>query len=693
MPSFLCVCLALAGAADGPAPPRGKVIAIRGEIDTAQRNRVVSLARAAVRDGVRTLVFDLAPSSKTGFGEALSLAQEIGKLGDRRIAFIGQPLYGHGLLVALACDEIVMAESAKLGNAYADAPDQDAGDVETAAYRKVATDHQHDPALALTMVKRDLRVFQVRAGGGGKRYLTEEQLPEFEQANRVLDKKTIKDRGERKAYGAREARELGLAAAVVETLRDTAARYGISEADAVPEGAAGAENPLLLKLTRPLDPATLGFVRRQLRQAKDRGCTLLFVEFDAVAGDDESAEGIGKALAEFPGKTVGWISGAATGPAVLAALGCQELTMAPDAKLGGYAPPENVGGAHADALARTAAKSRIPEAFVRRLVDHTVQVYQVRSAKDRNVVAYRTNQQLLDPVQAKDWEKDPPGPILDKGAPTTMNARDALRFEVATAVADSPAALAKLHGVVEAVPTMQPGWVDAMVEWLTSSAGTVFLVTAGLFCIYLELQMPGFILPAICAGVCFVLFFWSRCLSDLAGSLEIVLFVSGLALLALELFVIPGFGFAGILGIAMMLLSLVLASTSFSVPQSESEVWQMASGIGRIMLAFGLFGVLAFTASKYLGQLPFLRGMVLEPSAATPDEEIGGAPADLPEELAELVGARGLAASTLRPAGRMQIGERFYDVVAQGEFIAAGAEIEVVEAARTRIVVRPARRG
>ena len=51
-----------------------------------------------------------------------------------------------------------------------------------------------------------------------------------------------------------------------------------------------------------------------------------------------------------------------------------------------------------------------------------------------------------------------------------------------------------------------------------------------------------------------------------------------------------------------------------------------------------------------------------------------------------------MAASTLRPAGRMQIGERFYDVVAQGEFIAAGAEIEVVEAARTRILVRPARR-
>jgi hypothetical protein len=113
------------------------------------------------------------------------------------------------LLVALACDEIVMHETAKIGNAFAENPDTEAADFEVQVYRQFATDRGQDPWLALTMVVKNLRVYQVRSAVGGKRYLPEDKLAEFERKTGIASKKTIKEAGERRTYDAREAREIG----------------------------------------------------------------------------------------------------------------------------------------------------------------------------------------------------------------------------------------------------------------------------------------------------------------------------------------------------------------------------------------------------------------------------------------------------------------------------------------------------
>ena len=100
-----------------------------------------------------------------------------------------------------------------------------------------------------------------------------------------------------------------------------------------------------------------------------------------------------------------------------------------------------------------------------------------------------------------------------------------------------------------------------MVFWLNKTWVTVLLVMLGIVFIYMELHfMNG--MCGILATLCFALFFWSRALGGTAGWLEVILFVIGLGCIAMEIFVIPGFGVFGISGGILVIASLVLLTVA-----------------------------------------------------------------------------------------------------------------------------------
>jgi membrane-bound serine protease (ClpP class) len=240
---------------------------------------------------------------------------------------------------------------------------------------------------------------------------------------------------------------------------------------------------------------------------------------------------------------------------------------------------------------------------------------------------------------------------------------------------------------------LQPTWVDGLLASLTTPGATVFLLVVGLTCLYIEFQMPGFGVAGLLAAVCFVLFFWARFLSETANSLELVMFLLGVIFLAIELFVLPGFGVTGVAGICLMLASLVLASQTFVIPSTETETLELAGNLAQIFGSMIAFFALAVVLAKFFPHIPVFGRMMLPP----PGEADDGVDRPLFEEEAEfaesaLVGAVGIAASPLRPAGRMKLDDRYYDVLTLGEFIESGSAIEVIEALPSRIVVRASRR-
>ncbi|MCC6556205.1 MAG: hypothetical protein IT372_24860 [Polyangiaceae bacterium] len=149
--------------------------------------------------------------------------------------------------------------------------------------------------------------------------------------------------------------------------------------------------------------------------------------------------------------------------------------------------------------------------------------------------------------------------------------------------------------------------------------------------------------------------------------LVILLMAVGVVLLALEILVIPGFGVVGLLGIAAVLAACVVAWTGLGAAYG---LLSLGAGIAAAGLLFWL--VPRTRAGK---------AMVLSETQA------GGRAASA--GLAELLGREGRALTPLRPAGSVEIGDRTVDVVTDGVYVEAGAEVRVVKVEGARVVVEP----
>ena len=189
------------------------------------------------------------------------------------------------------------------------------------------------------------------------------------------------------------------------------------------------------------------------------------------------------------------------------------------------------------------------------------------------------------------------------------------------------------------------------------------------------------------AALCFVLYFWAHH-DQMRGHLTmlaVLLFILGLILIALEIFIVPGLGVTGISGIVLIVLSLGLV-TLVKKPETTQE-W-MDFGATLTTLGFGLVGSVgtALLVAWYLPHIPYANRLMLAPPTEALDSlEEQGVPVGTP---AALLGAIGVAATALRPAGKAQFADDYLDVVAEGSYVPAGARVQIIEIEGNRIVVK-----
>ena len=175
-------------------------------------------------------------------------------------------------------------------------------------------------------------------------------------------------------------------------------------------------------------------------------------------------------------------------------------------------------------------------------------------------------------------------------------------------------------------------------------------------------------------------------LGGLAGLEDIALFVVGLILVIVEVFFFPGYGFLGVAGVALMVFALLMgmiehypgSPTMPPLPEFQVPVLKLAGA-----LLFSGVGLLL--ASRFLPSTPLFGRLVLQ-SATHRSEGFSAA-----DDTTHLVGQLGVASTLLRPSGTARFGDTPLNVVTRGDFIEAGAEIVVVEAHGSRIVVERAR--
>ncbi len=217
---------------------------------------------------------------------------------------------------------------------------------------------------------------------------------------------------------------------------------------------------------------------------------------------------------------------------------------------------------------------------------------------------------------------------------------------------------------------------DRTVFFLTSPYISALLLSLGGLGLLVEIRTPGFGIPGF-LGLLFIgLFFGGHMLNEVpnAGILGL-LFIVGLALIILEVFVIPGFGVAGILGLILMLVSVFYIFFQNTDDVNTALLWLSVSII--------LTSVLAIVATIFLPKsAPFQRFALSTVMSTDQGYHSAGA-----QDFQSFIGKTGVALTPLRPAGTARIDNKRLDVVTVGDFIAQNTRVKVLEVEGSKISV------
>jgi membrane-bound serine protease (ClpP class) len=269
--------------------------------------------------------------------------------------------------------------------------------------------------------------------------------------------------------------------------------------------------------------------------------------------------------------------------------------------------------------------------------------------------------------------------VVDKGKLLTLTTLEALTHKVANFSADTLEEALVVTGLPDAeVRRASQTWAETLVRFLTNPVVSSLLMTVGMLGLLVEIRTPGFALPGALGLLSLGLFFWGHWIVQLAGWEELMLVGAGVILLGLEIFVLPGFGVAGIAGI--IALATVLGMTLVGAGATASVI---LGAFGRVAISILLALAGGLLLLRVLPQLPFGRRLVF-------DAEIGADQGytSPPESDRLHLGRAGVALSPLRPAGVAEIDGSRVDVVSEGGFFRAGAAIEVTRVDGNRVVVR-----
>lgn len=452
-----------------------------------------------------------------------------------------------------------------------------------------------------------------------------------------------------------------------------------------------------------IDRSLVVFLRRSINNAKDQNADIIVFDINTFGGRVDSALQIATLIGA--GEDVLTVAYVTTGPesigvswsaGALISFSCNRIYMAPGTSIGAAAPvymtqegteqaSEKVVSAIRAQMAALAEKNGYPVDIARAMVDEDIKLQEVYLDNELLVI---TDEELAD-IERKAKEsgqKVEVGKVISpSGKLLTLTAKEMERYGVSSGtVSNLKDLFISLRLEDPEVTGLEESVADRVVGALTGSLFTSLLIMAGMVALFMELTSPGFGVPGTIAIICFAVVFASYALLGTVGSLELIMFILGLVLLILEIFVIPGFGVAGISGIVLIIASLVFSMQGFVWPDYD---WQwnlfrknLLTVSTSVVASFIAFGILAY----FLPQGKLFSRLTLK---ATQSVELGFT-VQAQEEGAQILGKRGKAITTLRPSGKAEIDGEEFVVETDGEFIEPGDSVEVIEISGNRIVVR-----
>ncbi len=416
---------------------------------------------------------------------------------------------------------------------------------------------------------------------------------------------------------------------------------------------------LVVPIEGTIDLGMVPFVERALHEAANGQAAAVVLDVNTLGGRVDAAIAIRDQLLGSPVPTVAFINPRAISAGALIAIAAEKLVVAGGATIGAATPVLLGSG------------GELPQAVEEKTLSYVRKEF--RATADARRRPGLIAEAMVDPDVAIDG-------LVSPGKLLTLTTDEALQQKLADLRADSlPAALAELGWANADLRRLEMNWAERVVRFITQPVLASLLMTLGVLGLVIELRTPGLGVPGLVGVLSLVTFFWGHALVRLVGWEQIALVVAGFLLLALEVFVIPGFGLAGVLGLLALALGL-----GTSLIGDGASLRAIAVAGSRVAVSAALAIVISLVAFRYLPRLPGGQKLVLDRSLEGRTHPVSAHEV----KRGSLLGVSGTSLTPLRPAGSASLNGLRVDVVSEGDFIDSGEYVEVVRDEGLRVVVK-----
>lgn len=436
--------------------------------------------------------------------------------------------------------------------------------------------------------------------------------------------------------------------------------------------------PLIYKinLKKEIGSTSWIYVRNGLNEADSLKAACIILHMNTYGGTVLHADSIRTAILNNPIPVYAFIDNNAASAGALIAIACDSIYMRTGANIGAATVVNQTGEAMPDKY----------QSYMRSTIRATAEAHgadTIYTAKGDTVIKWRRDPKIAE-AMVDDRVFIPN--VIDSGKVLTFTAHEAVKHGYCEGIAENIDEVIKnkLHIEEYTLKEYKPTLYDDIKGFLTNPAIQAVLIMLILAGIYLEMQSPGIGFPLVVAVTAAVLYFAPLYIDGVAAHWEIIMFIIGAICLALEIFVIPGFGLAGIAGIGLMLTALILAALNnvnfnfegVNTDDINDSVLTVISGI-----ALGFIAMI-YLSNKIGNKKGLFRKIALHTSQDISSGYIG-----VPEDMQHLIGKTGTASTILRPAGRVIIDNERYDAVALYGYIESGTPIKVVKYENSQLYV------
>lgn len=436
------------------------------------------------------------------------------------------------------------------------------------------------------------------------------------------------------------------------------------------------EKSLIYKIDikQEIDNTAQIFLSKGLSEAETLGADAVLIHMNTYGGLVNVADSMRTAILYCPIPVSVFIDNNAASAGALIAIAADNIYMRKGANMGAATVVNQTGEAMPDKY----------QSYMRSMIRSTAEAHGKDTIINGNDTIFQWKR---DPKIAEAMVDDRtviPN-LTDSGKVLTFTAEEAVRWRYCEGIAESVDEVITKHMGYESyeIKSYEPSWIDKVKGFLMNPVMQSMLIIVIIGGIYFEMQTPGIGFPSAAAVIAAILYFAPLYIEGLAANWEIIIFVVGILLMLIEIFVFPGFGVAGIGGIVLIIGGLTMAllnNTNFNFDNVTTAEAGRASLT--VLMGLGVGFVLMLWLSSRIGN----RGMFRKVALVTDLEGAVSSPV-----LTSLVGKEGIAATVLRPSGKVLIDGEIYDGVSLQDFIEKGTPVKVVRFENAQVYVQAIR--